>query len=133
MLSNSLKKRQIFLKYVTWCKPFPKYGCMFSCSCYKPYESLMSRKNLLMYSLLENSELLHPNREEHKEKQCECLSESLFQSISGHKHHPCDRSNSPSAPTALQIFRLQSLLFLWPLSVPSSPPFPFNSFPAGRL
>lgn len=27
----------------------------FSCHCYKPYESLMSRKNLLMYSLLENS------------------------------------------------------------------------------
>lgn len=25
-----------------------------ACRCYKPYESLMSRKNLLMYSLLEN-------------------------------------------------------------------------------
>lgn len=40
---------------------FPAVGHMVwvisevSCHCYKPYESLMSRKNLLMYSMLENS------------------------------------------------------------------------------
>lgn len=57
------------------------------------------------------------------------MSFSSVQSISGHKHHLSDRSHGPTASVVLQIFLLQSLLFLWPLSIPSTPPFLFNSLP----
>lgn len=55
---------------------------------------------------------------------------SRARSVSGHKHSS-DRSHSQnrSSPNVLQLFLLYSVLFLWPLSNPSSPPFPFTGFP----
>lgn len=55
---------------------------------------------------------------------------SRARSVSGHKHSS-DRSHSQnrSSPNVLQLFLLHSVLFLWPLSNPSSPPFPFTGFP----
>lgn len=108
----------------------------FSCSSYKPYESLMSRKNLLMYSSLENSGACCSLDETSTKRSSVTayLSKSLssVQSISGHKHPPMTghTEQNPSAPNVFQISSAAaSLLFHWPLSVPSRPPFPFNSFP----
>lgn len=53
---------------------------IFSCSCYEPYESLMSGKKQLMHSLL----LLLPNREEHKEQHCVSAS-----TLSTSSFYPC--------------------------------------------
>ena len=110
----------------------------FSCSSYKPYESLMSRKNLLMYSSLENSGACCSLAETSTKRSSvsASLSKSLssVQSISGHKHPPMTghTEQNPSAPNVFQISSAAvSLLFRWPLSVPSGPPFPFNSFPLG--
>lgn len=63
----------------------------FPCHCYKPYESLMSRKNLLMYSLLENSGAA-ATLQSRAQREAVWLLFSPFPSavfsLYGHKHHP---------------------------------------------
>ena len=91
-----------------------------------------------MYSSLENSGACCSLAETSTKRSSvsASLSKSLssVQSISGHKHPPMTghTEQNPSAPNVFQISSAAvSLLFRWPLSVPSGPPFPFNSFPLG--
>lgn len=72
---------------------------IFSCSCYKPPESLMSRKNLLMYSLLENCCCNLTEKSTKRRNVSSSLSKSFtsVQSICGQKRHPSDRLHRAEA------------------------------------
>lgn len=108
-----------------------------SSSCYKPHESLMSRKKLLMHSLLENCCTL-TERSIKRSSVNASLYKSLssVQSISIHKHHPSDRRDCSSVATVTNISTavpLASLAFKHPLqSVFSLYQFPWADVKPAR-